>query len=91
MSTKPRRVRRAPPSERARSELIHLLSVGVGRNENLVSQFVKVATRVVVQQLLEAEQAEFLGDRGRYARHADTREGHETATSRSVFAPKGAT
>ncbi len=73
MNTKTRRVRRAPPSERARSELAHLLSAGAGRNENLVSQFAKAATRAVVQQLLEAEQAEFLGDRGRYARRADTR------------------
>ncbi len=73
MNTKPRRVRRAPPSERARGELVQLLWAGAGRNENLVSQFVRVAIRAVVQQLLEAEQAEFLGDRGRYARRADTR------------------
>jgi transposase-like protein len=52
-----------------------VLSNGVGRNENVVSEYVRVATRAVVQQLLEAEQADFLGDRGRYARRSGRQRG----------------
>ncbi|MGB9111387.1 MAG: transposase [Acidimicrobiales bacterium] len=75
MSAAPRRLRRSPPSEHARGDLIRLLSNGVGRNENVVSEFVKAATRALVQQLLEAEQADFLGGRGRYGRRAAKQRG----------------
>lgn len=75
MNPNPRRAHRLPPSERARAELIRLLSNGVGRNENVISEFVRVVTRALVQQLLEAEQADFLGGRGRYARRAVSQRG----------------
>lgn len=87
MTAKPRRMRRLPPSEHARAELIRLLSKGVGRDEDVVSEFVNAATRAVIQQLLEAEQADFLGGRGRYARRGwkqrGSRNGYEAIRLRT--------
>jgi putative transposase len=87
MNAKPVRTPRSAPSERARAELVLLLSHGVGRNENVVSEYVTVATRTVVQQLLEAEQADFLGARGRYARRSGrqrgSRNGYEPTSLRT--------
>lgn len=87
MNMEPSRKRRTPPSERARNDLVRLLSNGVGRNDNIVSEFVKVVARAVVQQLLEAEQADFLGGRGRYARRGarqrGSRNGYEPTSLRT--------
>ena len=61
-------MRRVPPSVLIREELDRLLAEGAGPGENLVSGLVQTVTRLVVQQLLEAEQTDFVGDRGRYER-----------------------
>jgi transposase-like protein len=47
-------------------ELDRLLTEGAGPGENLISELVQTVTRLVVQQLLEAEQTDYLGGRGRY-------------------------
>lgn len=76
------RTRRSPPSERARADLVQLLAKGVGRHESAVAEFVKLTIRVVVQQLLEAEQAEFLGSRGRYGRRVGGQRGSRNGYER---------
>lgn len=57
-------MRRVAPSVIAREQLQELLAGGVGRESNIVSALVETVTRLVVQELLEAEQADFLGGRG---------------------------
>jgi len=61
-------MRRVPPSMLIREDLDRLLTEGAGPGENLISELVQTVTRLVVQQLAEAEQADYLGDRGRYER-----------------------
>src|SRR5665811_453316 len=63
-----RPMRRVPPSMLIREDLDRLLTGGAGPGENLISELVQTVTRLVVQQLLEAEQTDFVGDRGRYER-----------------------
>jgi hypothetical protein len=55
----------------AREELHRLLSGGADREANIVSVFVEAVTRMVVQELIEGEQADYLGGRGRYERRGD--------------------
>jgi transposase-like protein len=52
----------------AREELDRVLHGGVDEGTNMISSLVETITRVVVQELLEGEQADFLGGRGRYER-----------------------
>jgi putative transposase len=61
-------MRRVPPSMLIREDLDRLLTDGAGPGENLISELVQTVTALVVQQLLEAEQTDYLGDRGRYER-----------------------
>ncbi len=61
-------MRRLSPSVLVREELDRLVTDGVGRDENIISALVETATRLVVQQLLEAERSDFLGGRGRARR-----------------------
>jgi putative transposase len=68
-------MRRVPPSVLVREELDRLLSGGVDRETNIVSAFVDTVTRLVVQELLETEQADALEGRGRYARRGEGRGG----------------
>ena len=56
----------------AREELDRLLAGGVGEGENLISAIVSSCTRLVLQQLLEADQRDFSGRRGRYEPRDDT-------------------
>jgi hypothetical protein len=56
------------PSVMAREQLQDLLAGGVDRETNIVSALVETVTRLVVQELLEGEQQDFLGSRGRYDR-----------------------
>src|SRR3990172_10813987 len=63
-----RPMRRVPPSMLIREDLDRLLADGACPGENLISDLVQTVTRLVVQQLLEAEQTDFVGDRGRYER-----------------------
>jgi len=61
-------MRRLVPSMQVRDELNRLLSSSAGPERNVVSAFVELAIRLVAQQLLEAEQADFLGDHGHLRR-----------------------
>jgi hypothetical protein len=63
-------MRRVPPSMLVREDLEALLTGGVGEAENIVSALVDTVTRLVVQELLEAEQGDYLGGRGRYTSDA---------------------
>ena len=64
-------MRRVSPSMIAREELQRLLAGGVERESNIVSALVETVTRLVVQELLEAEQGDYLGGRGRYERRGE--------------------
>src|SRR6476469_8823774 len=76
-----RPMRRVAPSVVAGEQLRELLAGGVGRESNVISVLVETVTRLVVQQLLEAEQADYLGGRGRYERRVEgqvgSRNGYE--------------
>jgi transposase-like protein len=71
-----------------REELERLLLGGVEEETNIVSAFVDVVTRLAAQQLLEAEQADYLGGRGRYERRAadqrGSRNGYQPGRIRSA-------
>ena len=81
-------MRRVAPSQVAREQLQELWSGGADRGSNIVSALVETVTRLVVQELLEAEQADFLGGRGRYERRgqgqAGSRNGYEPARVRTA-------
>ena len=64
-------MRRVSPSVIAREELGRLLSGGADREANIVSAFVEAVTRMVVQEIIEGEQGDYLGGRGRYQRRGD--------------------
>jgi transposase-like protein len=72
----------------AREQLQELLGGGVSRKSNIVSALVETVTRLVVQELLEGEQVDFLGGRGRYERHgegqAGSRNGYEPGRVRTA-------
>jgi len=61
-------MRRVPPSMLIREDLDRILTEGAGPGENLISELVQTVTALVVQQLAEAKQTDYLGDRGRYVR-----------------------
>ncbi len=48
-----------------------MLAGGVDRESNIVSALVENVTRLVVQELLEGEQGDYLGGRGRYERRGE--------------------
>jgi len=81
-------MRKVPPSALVREELDRLLHGAVDEETNIVSALVERATRLVVQELLEAEQAEFLGGRGRYERRSldqhGARNGYEPGRLRTA-------
>jgi Transposase, Mutator family len=62
-------MRRVAPSVIAREQLQELLAGGVGRQMNIVSALVETVTRLVVQELVEGEQA--VGGRARYERRGE--------------------
>ena len=64
-------MRRVAPSVIAREQLRELLAGGVDREVNIISALVDTVTRLVVQELLEGEQADHLGGRGRYERRGE--------------------
>ena len=72
----------------AREQLQQLLAGGLDRETNIVSALVEMVTRQVVQQLLEAEQQDFLGGRGRYDRRGEeqvgSRNGYERGRLRTA-------
>jgi putative transposase len=75
-------MQRVAPSMALRQQLQELLSGGADRGSNIVSALVETVTRVVVQELLEGEQADYLGGRGRYERRGEGQLG-----SRNGYAP----
>ena len=75
-------MRRVAPSVMAREQLQQLLARGVDRETNIVSALVETVTRLVVQQLLEGEQQDFLGGRGRYDRRGDDQAGSRNGYER---------
>jgi putative transposase len=81
-------MKRAAPSVRVREELNELPAGSVGPETNVVSVFVELAIRLVVQQPLEAEQADFLGGRGRYEQRSagqrGSRKGYEPGRVRTA-------
>src|SRR5919206_1782813 len=82
-----RPMRRVSPSVLARERLQRLLDGGVDRERNIVSALVETVTRLVVQELLEGEQGDFLGGRGRYERRGEgqlgSRNGYERGRLRT--------
>lgn len=81
-------MRRVAPSVIAGEQLRELLAGGVGRGSNIVSALVEAVTRLVVQELLEGEQADYLGGRGRYERRGEgqsgSRNGYESGRVRTA-------
>ncbi|HKS51812.1 MAG TPA: IS256 family transposase [Pseudonocardiaceae bacterium] len=75
-------MQRVAPSQIARQQLQELLAGGADRESNIISALVETVTRVVVQELLEGEQADYLGGRGRYERRGEGQVG-----SRNGYAP----
>jgi transposase-like protein len=59
------------PSVIAREQLQQLLAGSIDRERNIVSTLVEAVTRLVVQELVEGEQADWLGGRGRYERREE--------------------
>jgi transposase-like protein len=74
-----------------REELRQLLAGGTDRESNIVSALVQAVTRLVVQELVEGEQEDFVGGRGRYERHGDDqvgwRNGYEPGRLRTAEGP----
>ena len=81
-------MRRVAPSVVAREQLQRLLGGGVDHEQNIVSALVETVTRLVVQELLEGEQGDFLGGRGRYERRGEEqlglRNGYERGRLRTA-------
>ena len=75
-------MQRVAPSVIARQQLQELLAGGAECGSNIVSALVETVTRLVVQELLEGEQADYLGGRGRYERRTQGQVG-----SRNGYAP----
>ncbi|MCA1695887.1 MAG: IS256 family transposase [Actinobacteria bacterium] len=84
-------MRRVSPSMIAREELQRLLAGGADRDSNIVSALVEAVTRLVVEELLEGEQSDYLGGRGRYERRAEgqvgSRNGYESGRIRTAEGP----
>jgi putative transposase len=81
-------MQRLAPSVIARAELHRLLAGDTDHETNIVSELVEAVTRLVVQELVEGEQADFLGGRGRYERRgegqAGSRNGYEPGRIRAA-------
>lgn len=79
---------RVAPSMIAREQLHGLLAGGVERESNIISALVETMVRLMVQDLIEGEQADFLGGRGRYERRGEgqvgSRNGYEPGRVRTA-------
>ena len=82
-------MRRVSPSVMAREQLQQLLVGGADRESNIVSALVETVTRLVVQELLEGEQQDFLGGRGRYDRRGEGQTGSRSGYERGPAADRG--
>lgn len=84
-------MRRVARSVITREELHPVLLTTAGEQQTkIVSAFVEMATQLVVQELPEGEQADFLGRRGRYEPRASIRPADATARSPAGCAPRRA-
>ncbi len=81
-------MRRVPPSMLVREELKCLLAEGVDREANIVSSLVETVTRLVVQELLEGEQADALGAEAATSDETPASGDYATATSVGGSAPR---
>jgi transposase-like protein len=84
-------VRRVPPSTVMREEIDRLLSRGMEREANLLSELAELGLRYLVQQGLEQEQQDFLG-RAHYERRTEStprgqRNGYEDARLKTAEGP----
>src|ERR687884_1658374 len=81
-------MQRVARSMAVRQQLQELLAGGAECGSNVVSALVETVTRLVVQELLEGEQADYLGGRGRYQRRSEgqvgSRNGYEPARVRTA-------
>ncbi len=81
-------MQRVAPSQIARQQLQELLAGGADRGSNIVSALVETVTRLVVQELLEGEQADYLGGCGRYECRGEgqvgSRNGYESGRVRTA-------
>src|SRR3954451_23470634 len=80
-------MRRVAPSVIAREQLARLLDGGVDHEQNIVSALVETVTRLVVQELIEGEQGDFLGGRGRYQRRDGDQIGSRNGYERGRLRP----
>jgi putative transposase len=68
-------MRRVAPSVLTRERLHELLDGARDRDVNLISDLVAAISELVMQELVEGEQADFLGGRGRYERRGEAQRG----------------
>jgi putative transposase len=68
-------MRRVAPSVIARERLHELLDGTRDRDSNIISDLVTAVSELVVQELVEGEQADFLGGRGHYQRREEGQRG----------------
>jgi putative transposase len=84
-------MRRVAPSVINRERLHELLDGAAERDVNVISELVQVISELVVQELVEAEQADFLGRRGHYQRREEGqrgfRNGYEPRRVRTAEGP----
>jgi putative transposase len=77
----------------ARERLQELLAGAADRDTNLISELVAAVSELVVQELVEGEQADFLGGRGHYQRRGEGqrgfRNGYEPRRIRTAEGPLG--
>jgi transposase-like protein len=75
----------------ARERLHELLDGARDRDTNIVSDLVAAVSGLVVQELVEGEQADFLGGRGHYQRREEgqhgSRNGYEPRRIRTAEGP----
>jgi hypothetical protein len=79
---------RVAPSVMAREQLRALLAGGVERESNIISALVEAMVRLMMQELLQGEQGDFLGGRGRDERRTQgqvgSRNGYEPGRVRTA-------
>jgi putative transposase len=84
-------MRRVAPSVIARERLHELLDGTPDRDTNIISDLVTAVSELVVQELVEGEQADFLGGRGHYQRREEGqrgfRNGYEPRRIRTAEGP----
>jgi hypothetical protein len=83
-------MRRIAPFVIARERLQELLDGATDRDTNVISDLVAAISELVVQELVEGEQVDFLGGRGHYERREDGQRGFRNGLSHAGSAPRRA-